>query len=750
MRFGAQLEDSVYEPWKDSYINYANLKTLLKQDNPEDWTENDESRFVELLDSELEKIYAFQNKIYQELKTCIVRLESEVDAATAEPSNSDKARQTQDSLDKTTEEVNQLERYSRINFTGFLKIAKKHDKLHKGYTVRPLLQVRLSMCPFNSEDYSPLLWKLSTMYAKLRENVKVELPKAQLPSSLGPSSVLSAHNFPINGIQQVKRHSYKFWVHPDNIMEVKTYILRRLPVLVYNPSTAKANQGNIPDPSITSLYFDNPALSLYMNKIERKENAQSLRLRWSGHLKEKPEIFLERKTASATDESEDTEDRIAIKEKYIKDFIDGTYSMEKQIKKMGDAGVQSDEAIEQYGKLVHDVQAMIKEHNLRPVMRAVYTRTAFQIPGDDSVRISLDTNLALIREDDFDEERPHRNPDDWHRADIDDSMMEYPFKSLKKGEINRFPYALLEIKVQVRGNEEEPKWAAELRQSHLVTEAPRFSKFAHGVAVLFDPNLLPFWLPDVEKDIRRDPGEAYDPDRQNEFGQSSNGPKLVISYDNKKKDDEDNEDAASDKSKPASSKKGKNKAANRAAPDERYGSYVMEDDTDEESADDRRLTLRGLPALFKKSNYRTITKGREPSPTRLPPGVSKPEYLLRTQGPVKVEAKVWLANERTFIKWMHVCTLLSTLALALFNGASDENKVGRWLGAIYACISVAAGAWGYFLFKRRAKKIAERSPGNFDDFYGPLGVCMALLVALGLNFGLKYNEMLQNRKKGHF
>jgi len=56
MRFGTKLQSSIYEPWKDSYLNYSKLKNLLYEgQSGEEWGERDESRFVEELDSELEK-----------------------------------------------------------------------------------------------------------------------------------------------------------------------------------------------------------------------------------------------------------------------------------------------------------------------------------------------------------------------------------------------------------------------------------------------------------------------------------------------------------------------------------------------------------------------------------------------------------------------------------------------------------------------------------------------------------------------
>ena len=104
-------------------------------------------------------------------------------------------------------------------------------------------------------------------------------------------------------------------------MEVKTYILRLLPVLVYNPQTSIVSEGSQQDPTITSIYFDNKHFSLYTKKIDKPSQASSLRLRWFGHLRDSPEILLEKKTVREGDDS--SEIRFPIKEKYIQPFVAG-------------------------------------------------------------------------------------------------------------------------------------------------------------------------------------------------------------------------------------------------------------------------------------------------------------------------------------------------------------------------------------------------------------------------------------------
>jgi SPX domain protein involved in polyphosphate accumulation len=59
---------------------------------------------------------------------------------------------------------------------------------------------------------------------------------------------------------------------------------------------------------------------------------------------------------------------------------------------------KSQEEIDAYAKLFSECQRQIDAKQLRPVIRTQYMRTAFQIPYDATVRISLDTNLAMIKE----------------------------------------------------------------------------------------------------------------------------------------------------------------------------------------------------------------------------------------------------------------------------------------------------------------------------------------------------------------
>lgn len=181
MRFGKKLRNSVYPPWKDQYIDYAKLKSMLREDEDDPtWTERDENEFCdEMLNVQLEKVAAFQASTFTALENRATKageklrdLAPEEGAAKGDITAS-RFKAIEDELDKITNETKELKKYSNINYTGFLKIVKKHDrKRGNHYKIRPMVQLRLSNRPFNSESsYAPLLNKLSMMFYVVRQQL---------------------------------------------------------------------------------------------------------------------------------------------------------------------------------------------------------------------------------------------------------------------------------------------------------------------------------------------------------------------------------------------------------------------------------------------------------------------------------------------------------------------------------------------------------------------------------------------------
>ena len=423
---------------------------------------------------------------------------------------------------------------------------------------------------------------------------------------------------------------------------------------MYNPNTSKVVEGSQQDPTITSLYFDNSKFSLYTRKVEKAGGASSLRLRWFGQLAEKPELLFEKKTLGDSDDSEEI--RLAIKEKYVKPFVRGEYKMQKSVQKLRERQGDTSEEVIEFEKTVNEIQRFIKENNLQSVLRANYTRTAFQIPGDDRVRISIDTNLVVIREDSLDIDRPCRDPEDWHRVDIDSVGMEFPFTGIRKGEISRFPYAVLEVKVRNDAKKKGTEWVEDLMSSHLVKEAPRFSKFIHGVASLFEDhiNTFPFWLSFLETDIRTDPEVAFQEEQDKKAKRAADehaigsfmGGKSASSFKPATASPSGRVAAFSTKNVPADRFDQKSKARTAKLDDEDVDGE-HNSDYDGVRADRERIDINtGLRSLFPSFSTSKYARRHRESTVKLPPGVQEPEMWIKDAGPVRVEPKVWLANQR--------------------------------------------------------------------------------------------------------
>ncbi|RHZ47133.1 hypothetical protein Glove_590g17 [Diversispora epigaea] len=715
MKFGSQIKATLHLEWKNYYVDYDGLKKILKQgENREGgYTEKDETEFFEKLDKELEKVYTFQNTKYEEIKNRVQKSEKIVESVGKDRSlnahqiYSDIERQ----INSITEELNELAKYARLNYTGIIKIIKKHDRRTR-YFLRPMFSVRLNACPFYKETFEPVIVNLSRLYHIVHRGLG-----GDEISSIPPNISNIIPLFPSQ--EKFFRQSRKFWVHPDNVVEVETTILRHLPVLIYKPGS---------DSSVHSIYLDNNSFELYQDKVDRKPGDQLIRLRWYGKVPAN-DIYVERKVRQEDDE---IKERFAVKEKYTNALLKGEYSVDKKVKEMKEHPGTTEEEVQNFQTLVKEIQNTIVEKKLQPVLRTYYNRMAFQIPGDSSVRVSFDTEFYMTREDNFgdsDDSNRRRN-DDWRRRDIDDDN----FNKLPPSECIKFPYAVLEVKLNLSENEQEPDWVQELASSHLVEAAPQFSKYVHGVATLFTSQAqsLPYWLPNIDKDILKPPTLRQPSDANaNEESVASSSSVLITPSLPRNINSEDNSTTieVNDSLDMDINKKGKAVV------------YTSDDEDHDENApllgeEEREVVIQQQDRPIGLRTFSRIFRKRRPIPDRetisrilpLPPKVV---------GPVQVEPKVYFANERTFFSWLRFCVLLGSLALGLFNSAAADNKLAIYCAVSYTSISVVVLFYSLFQFKKRNRMINSLHPGPYDDLIAPAAVCAAIFVAIGLNFYLK-------------
>ena len=585
-------------------------------------------------------------------------------------------------------------------------------------------------------------------------------------------------------------------MHPDNITELKLIILKHLPVLVFNPN----KEFETKDSAISSIYYDNPETwELYTGRLKKTEGAEAIRLRWYGGM-ETETIFVERKTHREDWTGEKSvKARFSLKEKNVNAFLSGKMNVESIFEKARKDGKKSEKEISDLEQLAREIQYRVITRKLVPVTRSFYNRTAFQLPGDARVRISLDTELTMTREDNLDgRQRAGKN---WRRMDIG---IDFPFSQLPPEDVERFPYAVLEVKLQTQAGQEPPEWVRELIGSHIVEAVPKFSKFIHGTATMFPTriNLLPFWMPQMDVDIRKPVTHSFGIERP---GQSTNySTSDDIDFDTED-DDSETEGGSEEQRSDSQTSPTLQGDSDAAESDQRIRRLRIARDAMEQYDAERRTTdpnaldieerISAAPLVQNPDDYpiydsededvddmeeakqkggwhyrgKVITHHVEMAGSYVTAALSKiipvprstaiPGSALTGLGnvpptqiearrfkaprgkrihvPVRVEPKVYFAAERTFLSWLEFSIILGSIAATLLNFGDSVSLLSAWGFTIVACLALLY-SMGLYLW--RVQMIRGRRAVRYHDKWGPSFLCLGLAAAVGISFGIRLGQ----------
>jgi uncharacterized membrane protein YidH (DUF202 family) len=266
-------------------------------------------------------------------------------------------------------------------------------------------------------------------------------------------------------------------------------------------------------------------------------------------------------------------------------------------------------------------------------------------------------------------------------------------------EIFRFPHAILEVKLQTQAGQEAPSWVERLISGPLVEEVPKFSKYIHGCASLFPSSTttVPYWFQQMDTDIRKGPGH--------EPGGSAGS----LS------------DSDADKA-------------------EASGITIINigpggDDDDINTTSTTLNTAGETLPLLPRSAPRTSMAPSPAAPSRLARAPHAPSSGNNTGDkrihiPVRVEPKVFFANERTFLSWVHFSIFLGGISTALVGFGNRNAKIS---GYLFAFISILFTLYALYLYQWRAERIRQRDPGPYDDRIGPNVVVIIFVLAMIAN-----------------
>lgn len=602
MRFKKYLERNRYQPYTEHYLDFEGLTAKIVPDS----TQEQENEFKEAFEDDFNRVFSFVRFKHEELEQRMLQIEGHI-----------KTRQGVQELKKALEETCAFSEFIRVNIEGFKTVLLRHDK-KSGYELisvyRKLFKKRLEDIEgLNKLIYSASRLKLKTIDVKKERESGTEFV----------------------------RKTCKFWVHPENLYALELKIVRHLPVYVYNPnpnpeeSPYSAWDHKQHDTCVSSVYLDNAEFEVYTQRLYKNQGSEAIRIRWYGSTI--PNIvFIERKRHEDNWTGyKSNKVRFKIPEKYVVDFLNGQNVWE-HVKMLNGSDVFD---------LYKEIQTTVLAKRLRPTVRTFYKRSAFQLPNDSTVRISLDTNLVMIRERSA-SEKDSDTIKQWRRPD---ATCEWPFRRLPREDVIRFPYAILEVKTQ-GVDERNPQWIEDIVNSSYVEHVHKYSKFMHGVALLNRQiDVIPYWLPQMKTDIRKDP---FHPIKE-----------LKIMKNNV-------------------------------------------------------LIAQGAPG--------------ENSSESLSPVL---EHGKKIAMPVRVEPKVFLANERTFLKWVQFSIFLGGVGTSVLGFGDDNAAV---CGSMLILVSLCFIIYAFCIFNWRNEKIRIRFSEPYDDLIGPTVLVLVFLLALVLSIIFKY------------
>mmetsp|Transcript_25288 Transcript_25288/g.53336 ORF Transcript_25288/g.53336 Transcript_25288/m.53336 type:complete len:229 (+) Transcript_25288:145-831(+) len=115
--------------------------------------------------------------------------------------------------------------------------------------------------------------------------------------------------------------------------------------------------------------------------------------------------------------------------------------------------------------------------------------------------------------------------------------------------------------------------------------------------------------------------------------------------------------------------------------------------------------------------------------------------LLPRKVPVKVEPKVHMANERTFLAWLHVVVILAGASVTIVT-YSRNDVINQLYGVVLLPVSVAFIFYALYQYLRRTKMIRQKEPGPYVDIVGPTTLTVILMASIMTQFFVKLHAFM--------
>jgi uncharacterized membrane protein YidH (DUF202 family) len=134
--------------------------------------------------------------------------------------------------------------------------------------------------------------------------------------------------------------------------------------------------------------------------------------------------------------------------------------------------------------------------------------------------------------------------------------------------------------------------------------------------------------------------------------------------------------------------------------------------------------VKGIFGRRSDHNYQLMSE-RKPLPRKVP---------------IKVEPKVFFANERTFLAWLHMSITLASISVAIVAFAED-SELSQIYGILLLPVAIAFCCYSLWMYIKRANMIRRKDPGPYEDKFGPIALAALLGLSITINFIVKLYDM---------
>ncbi|KAI8103362.1 hypothetical protein M9435_004701 [Picochlorum sp. BPE23] len=495
MKFGKYLTEKERPEWSGKYVDYGALKDLIKDAckeeeekgmrggsysprltsltvlRSENKRDTAEEKFFQKLEEEVDKIGRFTFDMVEDLRGRLYSLQRRVEGRTeADLKNMSLSDELLKEAKSIGDEFLHLEKYVNLNYMGFHKILKKHDKQLPHSPCRQFYISHLHNQPWVQGSYADLLVTLGKVYAEIRGDV--------------------VESQPVDTSSVEVRSSTKYWISMADVSKVKHLVLPHLPVYQFDE-----NEYTGDSQLVNSVYLDNSSLEVYHRRLMENPKTTVVRLSWYGS-QDPMDVHVQRKVLSKDDilglvgtdrvMHPMEVDEFILPPDMIVSFIEGELEVKDAAEYWKKKQLYSDKNLESKSALFEEIKKTVDSKQLKPVLRSQYMRTYFQIPFDPTVQIKLDTNITLMKE----------NPEDGQNCISAGRWFRDPSLPVHRTEVTRFPHAVLDLRLALAKGQETPSWVQDLVMSGMLDEVNGFSKHLHGITTLF-PDVVqsvPYWV----------------------------------------------------------------------------------------------------------------------------------------------------------------------------------------------------------------------------------------------------------------